>query len=211
MATHAKKRKVLAHVLIAQALAAVAEQGEKIESTAGGMLQSIRDGNIRTIEAYDDAVKKAYEVNGWHVRRGKPTDDRRLVPGSVRTYVWELRAAFKDELPVWTYKTFYEMRLARKKIATPSAGQGGGSRTQASAGTETQSDLPALVGVRMTNGTEPNGGLFHDMILLYMKLSTDARTLLERNLSRLLHRYQTELPPPAQVAESPPERKRSTG
>lgn len=208
MATHAKKRKVLAHVLIAQALAAVAEQGEKVESTAGGMLQSIRDGAIRTIEAYDEAVKKAYEVNGWHVRRGKPTDDRRLVPGSVRTYVWELRAAFKDGLPVWTYKTFYEMRLARKKVTAPAA-QGGGSRTQASAGTETQSDLPALVGVRMTNGTEPNGGLFHDMILLYMKLNTDARVLLERNLSRLLHRYQTELPP--QVAESPPERKRSTG
>lgn len=201
-----RKKVIVAHVLIAQALAAVAEQGEKVESTAGTLLQSVRDGNIRTLEAFDEAVTKAYEVNGWNVRRGKPTSERRLVPASVRTYVWELRAALIAGVPVWTFKSFYEVRMARQKVAAPAAQ--GGSRTQVSAGTETQSDLPALVGVRMTNGTEPNGGLFHDMILLYTKLNADARVLLERNLSRLLHRYQTELP---SVITPPATAKRSTG
>lgn len=186
----------------AKALAELGAQGEKTEDLASSLLRIIKEQMVRTIEDLDAVITAAYDLNGWNTRQGRPTVEKRAkVPNTVRTYMWELRSAVKDGVPVWNFKTFYEVRLARKKakvVAKPVVADDGRVNVLP--------DLPELDGVRISHGDAPTGSLFHDLILLFVTIPDEQRVLLERNLSRLLHKYQVAAP--AVVA---PVKRKATG
>lgn len=176
--------------VLAPALREIAKYGEKVEASATGLLSAIRTNDIRTLDMFDSHVLAAYQANKWHTRPGRPSKDRRSVPHTVRTYVWEIRSAFRADVKVWTCKTMYELRLKRK-AALDSV-----SAVETTTGENGDSgELPAgvaedLKGVRITGPEEPNGALFHDLVLCFLGLPQDQRALFGRQLARLLHRYQ---------------------
>jgi hypothetical protein len=51
-----------------------------------------------------------------------------------------------------------------------------------------------FVGVTLMNVGEPNGALMHDIAWTFLHLPQDARGLFGRQLSRLLHQWQTRVP-----------------
>lgn len=193
-----------AHRKIATALAALANHGEKTEDLACSLLKVVKEHEIRTLPEFDEAIKAAYDENGWNTRQGRPSTERRIkVPHTVRTYVWEMRSALRDGLEIWTFKTFYELRLARgnmKQEKTPAANGNGGTASAA------LPDVPELEGVRISGGDAPNGALFHDMILLFATIEEGQRLMLARQLNQLLHKYQLAAPAP-----KPPKRAAATG
>lgn len=187
---------------LAAALAKIGTQGQKTEDLASTMLRTVKA--VRTIEAFDATVKAAYEINGWNSRQGRPSAEKRdKVPNTVRTYVWEMRSALKTGVKVWECKNFYELRIAHgkarekavKKAARNAPVNGNGGLLP---------DIHEFAGTRVT-GQEPNGALFHDLILVFALLAPEQRVLLGRNLNRMLHRYQMVIPIAAV------QKKRSTG
>lgn len=166
----------------------VAQQGEKTEDVAASILRIVKDGGIRTAEAFKAAVQEAYVHNGWQAKQGRPKGvrvvNRRRIPHTVRTYVWEINAAFQAGVKVWNADTFYALRLARLHNQGRKA-----VRATAASKTEKSFEQPELKGVRITDGEKPNGSLFHDLVLCYLKADEGIKGLLSRNLSRLLHRY----------------------
>ena len=186
---------------LASALAAIGAQGEKVEATAVSLLKAIKTAGVRSLEQYGEAVKAAYDLNGWNTRQGRPTAEKRSkVPTTVRTYVWELRAAIKEDIKVWEFKTMYDIRMARAKLRRKAA-----SAPPVAANDPVIADLPELEGVRVSHAEAPTGSLFHDLILTFAALEDDRRLLLARNLARLLKQYR-----PDAIAATP-SRKRSTG
>ena len=169
----------------ATAVKALGIAGEKVESLAGKILAAIPKDI--TPDELDTVIVAAYEANGWHTRQGRPSAEKRdKVPHTVRTYMWELRGAVREGLPVWKYDSFYELRIARaklKKIETP-------AKREEPKDTPLP-DLPELKGVRLASADTPNGALFHDLVLTYTVIPETQRALMARNLERLMHRYQT--------------------
>lgn len=180
---------------LASVLLAIGTDGEKLETRASLLLAFVKDNDVRTLDDLNAAVIAAYGMNGWNTRQGRPTAERRdKVPTSVRTYVWELRSAMRDGLPLWTYKTFYELRLARGKLRQKNA-------AAPVIASNPLPDLPELTGVRVSSVDAPNGHLFHDLLLTFATIPDAQRMLLARNLERLLAKYQAV----------PAEKKRATG
>lgn len=187
--------------LLAVPLAEIATTGEKVERAAVTLLTAIRQGDLRSLGAFDDAVNAAYEANRWHTRPGRPAKDRRSVPHTVRTYVWEIRSAYRAGLEVWKFKTMYELRMARKAEKESAV-----ETTATESEEQAQVTIPASVaqdleGVRVLAIRQPNGALFHDLISLFIQLPDDQRALLGRQLARLLHRYQAAQSVPAPVPQ----------
>jgi hypothetical protein len=191
----AKKEMVVGAVLAAP-LRDIAGMGEKVEAAATGLLSAIKRADLRTIGAFDDAIAAAFEANKWNTRPGRPAKDRRQVPHTVRTYVWEIRSAYRAGLEVWTFETMYALRMAKKALTEAAA------EVTAEAPTpEEPKEAPVpedvqqtLVGVRVLDIKRPNGALFHDLICTYILLPTGERALYGRHLSRILHKYQAALP-----------------
>lgn len=179
-------------ILLAGPLRDIAATGEKVEKAATGLLAAIRRAELHTLGAFDDAIATAFEANRWNNRPGRPAKDRRAVPHTVRTYVWEIRSAYRAGLEVWTFKTMYELRMAKKALTDAA------SETTAET-PEEEAEIPAeveqtLVGVRVLDIKRPNGALFHDLVCTYIALPAVERALYGRQLSRLLHQYQAKLP-----------------
>jgi hypothetical protein len=192
MAKQAKEIKPATNIL-AKPLQDIAATGEKVEAAATGLLTAIRKGDIRTLGAFDDHVTAAYEANKWNTRPGRPAKDRRNVPHTVRTYVWELRSAYRAGVEVWTLKTMYEVRMAKRANAEAAKAEAEGQGADV-----VTADLPAevvqdLEGVRVLDAKRPNGALFHDLIATFIQLPADSRALFGRQLARILHRYQADI------------------
>ena len=171
---------------LAAALAAIGTQGEKVEALATTLIRTVNEQGARTLADFDLAVTAAYDLNGWNTRQGRPSGEKRgKVPHTVRTYVWELRSALKDGVPIWDMKNFYEMRVARAKLAAKAKKA---SLPGHSAG-DALPDLPEVTGVRLY-GQEPTGALLHDLILTFVTVPKAQRVLLARNLTRLLAQYE---------------------
>lgn len=182
---------------IASALLGLAEVGGQVEQTAASLLSLISTGNIRTLKQYDAAILDAYTANGWHTQAGRPTadSDRRSVPHTVRTYVWELRSGFREGLPVWTFPTFYALRIARKaKHASATDPTATGTAvvpvTNGATVVLPPEVAPDFEGVKVSSTDKPNGALFHDVAVCYLHLSPEDRAMVRRQLSRLLSKYQ---------------------
>lgn len=178
----------------ATALKSLGTAGDKTENLAAKLLAVVKSQQVRTSADLDATVKGAYGLNGWNTRQGRPSAEKRAkVPNTVRTYVWELRSAMRDGIPIWQFKNFYELRLARGKVKAKA------DRKAGNAGNAGPSlpDLPELVGVRVASADTPNGALFHDLVICFAVIPEGQRALLARNLNRLLHRYQLAAPAPA--------------
>jgi hypothetical protein len=192
---------------LAALLVNLAAVGEQTEQAAGSLLRMIESQNIRDVKAFDAAIVAAYTENGWNAKPGRPSvdSDRRVVPHTVRTYVWEVRSALREGLPVWTFQTFYVLRMARKAKKEQVAGSGAAPSAAASApSTEPGGNgHPSVLvpedakqdfeGVRIGGGAGPNGALFHDLMVCYLNLRPEDRALLGRQLARLLHKYQPQI------------------
>jgi len=181
---------------LARTMATLAKNGAVSEGTAAGMLAVIKEAGAKTVEAFEELVLAAYLVNGWHQSAGKPEAGSTLepVPNTVRTYVWEIRAALRDGLKVHTFRTFYELRQARKALSPVAvAGTGKAAGNGHDYPPEVAQDL---LGVKVTNPETDTGALFHDMIRLFTELPAEPRLLLGRQLARLMHTYQRKLAAP---------------
>ena len=184
MTTNAKVKQ------LAVALATIGNAGEKVEALAAQLFRTIKSAGVRDEATFSDAVVAAYELNGWNTRQGRPSIEKRSkVPATVRTYVWELRSALKAGIPVWEFKSLYELRLARAKAKAKAA-----KAAAKESGDSALPELPELEGVRVSHADEPNGALFHDLIVLYAHTSESKRTLLGRHLKRLLAQYEVAAP-----------------
>jgi hypothetical protein len=88
--------------------------GTKMETTSNKLLAVVRGSKLTNIKAWRAAVKDAYAANGWHMQRGKPKLDSTSspVPRTVRTYVSEVSSAFRFNLDVPKFASFYELRQA---------------------------------------------------------------------------------------------------
>jgi hypothetical protein len=180
--------------VLAAPLRDIATHGEKTENAAGALLKAIRDSRITDLSGFDTALTAAFDANGWNTRPGRPAKDRRNVPHTVRTYVWEIRAAYRAGLDVTTFRSMYDLRMARQKLSQQSTGgtDGNGETAQVF---EIPADVAQdLEGVRVLDIKRPNGALFHDLVSLFISLPADQRSVLGRQLSRLLHQYQQKVP-----------------
>lgn len=181
---------------LARPLAEIASTGEKVEAAATGLLTAIRIAGLQTLGAFDDAISTAYEANRWNNRPGKPAKDRRAVPHTVRTYVWEIRSAYRAGLEVWTFKTMYELRMRKKALAEADSVETT-TDEEAAASPFPAEVVQDLEGVRVLDVKRPNGALFHDLICVFVGLPQESRAMFGRQLARIMHRYQAEAKLPA--------------
>jgi len=194
--------------VIAKVFAQLAAAGEAIETTAGGILRAVKAAKITTEEAFEALVKAAYDVNKWHSTQGKPKadSDRRAIPPTVRTYVWEVRAALREGLPVGSYRTFYDLRIARRKLRASSAGEPAAAAPAATNGHTAEFPVDVaqdLQGVRVAGPEKATGALFHDLVVTFIALPTESRLMFSRQLTRLMHTYQRKAAQPLLALPAP--------
>jgi hypothetical protein len=190
------KKEVVPGAVLAAPLRDIASTGEKVEAAATGLLSAIKRADLRTLGAFDDAIAAAFEANKWNARPGRPAKDRRQVPHTVRTYVWEIRSAYRAGLEVWTFETMYEVRMAKKALTERAAEV---TAEVPVPGEVKEAPIPedvqqTLIGVKVVDVKRPNGALFHDLICTYILLPGGERALYGRHLSRILHKYQAAVP-----------------
>ena len=166
--------------------------GAQADNIAAGILRIVHEGKIRSVEDFDPLVKAAYEANGWNPRQGRPSAEdkeqgRDTVPPTVRTYVTQVRSAMREGVNVLKCDTFYDLRQAlRKKRNIRLAPKGGNGEEAAVVPDAVKNDFE---GVLIRSSGEPNGALFHDLGLTFMKLPEEHRDVFGRQLNRLLHKY----------------------
>lgn len=175
---------------LAKVFTTLAAEEVRVESTAAAMLLAVKEAGINTIEAFDEAVQAAYAANGWNARQGRPAADSEAedVPGTVRTYVSWIRSALRAGLRVGRFKTFHELRkaLAEKRgiRAVPNRKRDDGGAVTVPKEVEQDFD-----GVQLATPNKTNGALFHDLAAVFVHLPPDSRSVLGRQLTRLLHTY----------------------
>lgn len=120
------------------------------------------------------------------------------VPGTVRTYVTQIRQAIRKKLKVGKYATFYALRKALAKAQGRSTGKRkkngtGGNGVNMIAIPATLANDFAGVELEKTPDADPktgtNGALFHDLAVVFTRLPDGPQSLLGRQLSQLLHKY----------------------
>lgn len=173
----------------ARAFSAIAAGEKALESTAASILSIIKAEKITDVKVFDTAVSAAYEANGWHTKPGRPTitaSGNSNVPSTVRTYVSWVRAAFKAGLRMSRFETFQDLRKALAKKTGKKSATGG--RAAANGVKIPDAIAESFRGVKITED-QPNGGLFHDLALVYLKLDENERGLYGRQLNQLLGQY----------------------
>jgi hypothetical protein len=172
---------------LARVFAAVAEAEYQTESTAAGILAIIKDKDVTTVEKWNEAVKDAYEKNGWNVRVGRPTNGAKAmqaVPQTVASYVSLVRAALRAKMRVAKYDSFTALRVAMAK-RNGRADHRGGVR-----GAAIPKDLREnFRGTPIANHAETNGALFHDLGAVFIHLPADHRAMFGRQLNQLMAKY----------------------
>lgn len=164
---------------LASILASVAQNGELIESKADGILSLIKSAGIKDLEAFNDAVQRAYLANGWQPAQGAPkkgSEAAQTVPSTVKQYVSQVRAGFRLGLPMAQFKTIHAMRKAIR-TSKPAV---------------TQTDDPVLAGVRIANRQSLIGAPFHDLAAVYGKLPKDKQARLVRAVKAIVQEYGSE-------------------
>lgn len=172
---------------MAGVLQMLAIESEKAEDTAAKFLRIVKEQKLKTVEVFDEAVKAAYEANGWHTTPGRPKigDERANVPHLVRTYVWEVRSAIQHGINVARCESFYELRRLRAKARS--------AEREAPA----EPPIPELEGVRVAKDS-PNGAFIHDLALALLSLTPRKRLALVKDIAEVLDRHRVHLEPPPQ-------------
>jgi hypothetical protein len=199
---------------LARLFGEVASEAGRIESKASQILALVKEGEITNVEKFNETVQAAYAANGWNTKPGRPeagASKKGEVPDTVRTYVSLVRSAFAADLRVSRYASFYDLRVALAKKrgmhvvkggkGKPGRAADGEKATGASAISIPEEIVETFRGVHIEEG-KPNGGLFHDLALVFLKLKPDERGLFGRQLNRLLGQYRSHAFPAAKPAKA---------
>ena len=184
-------------VKLARVFKTLAAAEQQTESTAASILAIVKQAKATTLEAFNALVKKAYEANGWNTRPGRPNGDdehKDAVPGTVRTYVTQVRQAIDLNLKVVKFSTFYELRQALARKAARRAGAVTRSTSGGNGGSVPEDVKNDFAGVNVSDAREPNGALLHDLAYTFLHLPKEQRALFGRQLAKLLHTWQSKIP-----------------
>lgn len=157
----------------------LADMTQKVDDAASGILKAVKEAGADTLDKFDALVMEAYEAHGWNYKAGRPLPGTEVepVPVTIRTYVSEVRAAYREDLDVFQFDSMYALRLAVRRNRKPIHP----SETRA-----LWSELPELNGLRISKGAKFNGALFHDLVIAYEKAPPEVRTKAEARVKRML-------------------------
>ena len=193
--------------ILAAAFIAIVRDGATLDNTASQILLHLREADADTLDKFDGLVGEAYAENGWQRGGGRPKDGTKIkpVPEVVRTYVSQIRAAYKLELKVLKYDSIAALREAVRVTRREALAE---QREAANEDTEIVSS-PELAGVRVEGEEQLNGAVFHDLIVVHAALDEDERNRLEATLERTLKKFLAPIksklktaPPAKQPAKS---------
>lgn len=157
----------------------------RMDDVAGRVFAVVTAAKLNTLEAFNDAVKAAFEANGWHTTVGRPSGKTatKPVPRTVRSYVWEFRVAYRMGVKVSSMKSLYELRQAvlkaREKTRTPAPAN--------------DANYEALKGVTARSTDKLLGAPFHDAIAVYQHLPEPDQGQFMAQLNRLVDRYKRQV------------------
>jgi hypothetical protein len=171
---------------LARVFQGIAESEKSTESTAAGILSIIKEKGVTKLDKWNEAVREAYEKNGWNVRAGRPNGDeiaRGPVPETVAQYVSLVRRAISSKLRVASYDSFTALRAAMAR-------RNGRADHRGAAGRGLPKDFREdFRGVPIANHSETNGALFHDLAAVFIHLPVDHRSMFGRQLNQLMAKY----------------------
>lgn len=175
-----------ASTALARVFVGIAEAEQSTESTAAGILSIIKEKGVSTLDKWNEAVREAYEKNGWNVRAGRPNGGeiaRGPVPSTVAQYVSLVRRAINFKLRIGSYDSFTALRsaLARRRGRADHRGAAGRGVPK-----EFREDFR---GMPIANHVETNGALFHDLGAVFIHLPVDHRSMFGRQLNQLMAKY----------------------
>lgn len=174
-------------------LASVFEDMEKdgatLASRADAVLRIVKQNKIADVKSFSAAVKAAYAANGWNPGAGRPVKGAaplKAVPASVKQYVSTMRAAFRMKLLVPTYTSFYALRADV-------------SATRVKARRKAAEATPELAGVAVKRPDTLNGGLFHDLAVLFDALDKAKQGKMIGALERVKREFAQAAPTELQI------------
>lgn len=163
----------------------IANEATKLDGMASEILVTLKRAKARTLEAFDNLVAEAYAANGWNTGpAGRPAAgvEVRPAPDSVKSYVSQIRAAYKEELDVLGFDTMSALRRAVAECRRP-------REVASSRDVVRRSSLPEFEGVRLEQDDEFNGALFHDLLVAYELAPEDTREKMQKRLNRVLTEF----------------------
>ncbi len=162
-------------LMLANIFVEITKASTKMDSVAGKVFGALVEAKANTLDKFETLVAAAYAANNWQRGGGRPTEENEKVPGAVKTYVSELKAAYILKLPVLSYSSLEvlrrDVRIRRHKVAV--------------AGVDGAKD-PALAGVALSSDTKLNDAVFHDLCVVYLRLGKVQRSQMEQALQRVL-------------------------
>lgn len=173
---------------LAAALAVIGKDGQELESKATTVLRIVRAEKITDGKAFNAAVREAYKANGWKGGPGKPkagSEKLAPVPGTVKQYVSAIRAAFRLKLPVATYTSMAALRAELKEKR---------QRAAKRAAKAIDAQPKELLGIRLQEPEQFNGGPFHDLAVLYNALDRARKPRMLSALDRVKREFAMAAP-----------------
>lgn len=164
---------------LATTLLNIEQSATAVEDVARGILSTIRDEDVATLDHWNEIVSDAYAANGWNRVNGAPpagTTPLPPAPDSVKVYVSTVRAGYRLALPMTTFETMGALRSAVRE-----------ARRVAAAATAQQP--PELKGVKVSRVSSLNGALWHDAVVIWEHLPADQQTAFEEQVRKLLTRF----------------------
>lgn len=174
--------------ILAAPFLAIVKDGETLDNTASQILLTMRDASADTLDKFDVMVGDAYAENGWQRGGGRPKDGTKIkpVPEVVRTYVSQIRAAYKLELKVLKYDSIRALREAVRLTRREALAE----KREAEKDEDTEIvSSPELVGVRVEGEGQLNGAVFHDLIVVREALDEEEKARLDASLERTLKKF----------------------
>ena len=180
---NAKATQAIKKISLAATLVAIVKEGDAMDSTASKILVAIREAKAVTLDEFDKMLIEAYAENNWQKGGGRPKIGaaQTPVPEVVRTYVSEIRAAYRLELDVLTFDNIKTLRNAVRDKRRAALGE-------PETGAE-ESKKPHLAGLTIRGEDRLNGALFHDLIVVHEVLADDEKAKFEASLERLFKKF----------------------
>lgn len=176
---------------LAAALAVIATEGSTLENKADSVLAIVKNAGIRDVKAFSAAVREAYKANGWNSTAGAPKkgNSGKPVPGTVKQYVSQVRAAFRLGINVTRMDTFHRLRKAVKEA-------------RAAAKPRPVNQDAKLAGLRVAHSNEFTGAPFHDLTVMYEHATKGVQRQLLAEVQGLVKRFQPAVAPQLVLAKA---------
>jgi len=157
----------------------------KVEDVATGIIQFIRENDVKDIDHLNEVLADAFAKKNWSQRQGRPPAGSTEVaaPRAVKLYVSTLRTGYRYGFDVQSFET---MRALRDAVATETEARRPSPASQVR--------LAALKGVKLTSESEFNGAVWHDGPLLFIRLPDERKEALETAIQKVINKFMKELP-----------------